>query len=110
MINKLDMEDIMAFNTDIASSRHSADITREIEQNEQPSPENYEKIILKIKTVIHTSKETGFFVFEGDVPKEIPPPRININGKRFIAQRYLVQGTSFSFTDENRKDFFCRAK
>lgn len=94
----------MAFNTDIASSRHSADITREIEQNEQPSPENYEKITLKIKTVIHTSKETGFFVFEGDVPKEIPPPRININGKRFIAQRYLVQGTSFSFTDENRKD------
>lgn len=93
----------MAFNTEMAASKHSAEIGRERDSfNNNTDPENYEKITLKVKSVLHFSKDSGFFVFEGELPEGTYAPRITINGSRVISNKYLVQGVSFSFGEGSR--------
>lgn len=91
----------MAFNTDMAQSKHSAELDRERDSLNH-NPEDYEKIILKVKHVLHFSKDSGFFVFEGEIPDGSYAPRITINGSRIITNKYLVQGVSLSFGEGSR--------
>lgn len=90
----------MGFNAGNAGSRSQAHYAQEGVLQEQDEIA-LEKITLKVKTVIHLTEDTGFFVFEGESPGK-NPLRVMINGVPYFNSKFTVQGVSPTFGEHKR--------